>query len=163
LFLYSRYCRLLGLAPTFRVSGAEYAVFLTDSLNWLWRTAGDTFSSAAGGGDFSTNQAVAAAAIAAIGAFPLEATKLKMLPAAARAGLKLPPKYCATPAEAARRPEDVLPYVPAECWPRLLLTAGKEKNSLFFILLFKYQIVWSDVDQRTVFRTDYLGPSTWIS
>jgi hypothetical protein len=46
---------------------------------------------------------------------------LKWLPAAARAGLRLPPKYCATPAEAARRPEDVLPYVPAECWPRLLL------------------------------------------
>jgi hypothetical protein len=126
LVFYSRYCRLLGLAPTFRVSGPEYAAFLTDSLTWLWRTAGDTFSAAAGGGgDLSTNQAVAAAAFAAIGAFPLEATKLKMLPAAARAGLKLPPKYCATPAEAARRPEDVLPYVPAECWPRLLLAAGK--------------------------------------
>ncbi len=85
------------------------------------------------GGDHS-NPAVAAAAFAAIGAFPLEATKLKMLPAAARTGLKLPPKYCATPAEAARRPEDVLPYVPAECWPRLLLTAGKKKTlfSFFF-------------------------------
>lgn len=113
-----RYCRLLGLAPTFRVAGPEYAAFLTDSLTWLWRTAD---SSATGG---LAHPAVSAAAYSAIGAFPLEATKLKMLPAAARAGLKLPPKYCATPAEAARRPEDVLPYVPAECWPRLLMTGA---------------------------------------
>ena len=135
------------------MSGAEYAAFLTDSLTWLWRTAGDTFS-AAGGGDLSTNQAVAAAAFAAIGAFPLEATKLKMLPAAARAGLKLPPKYCATPAEAARRPEDVLPYVPAECWPRLLLAAGKInfRFPLSFCLNFRlFGPTWTNV-----FRPHYL-------
>ena len=112
-----RYCRLLGLAPTFRVAGPDYANFLADSLTWLWRTA--TVA--------EQPPVTAAAAYAAIAAFPLEATKLKMLPAAARAGLRLPPKYCATPAEAARRPEDVLPYVPAECWPKLLLTTAGDK------------------------------------
>ena len=46
-----------------------------------------------------------------------------MLPAAAREGLKLPDKYCATPADAARRPEDVLPYVPSECRVKLVASA----------------------------------------
>ena len=35
------YCRILGLAPTFRVAGNDYANFLADTLNWLWRTAAD--------------------------------------------------------------------------------------------------------------------------
>ena len=35
------YCRILGLAPTFRVAGNDYANFLADTLNWLWRTAVD--------------------------------------------------------------------------------------------------------------------------
>ena len=47
-----------------------------------------------------------------------------MLPGFAREGLKLPGKYCSTPADAARKPEDVLPYVPCECWVKLLRPCG---------------------------------------
>ena len=63
---------------------------------------------------------MAVAAFTALGNFPLDLTQLRMLPATARQNLKLPAKFCATPAEAARRPEDVLPYVPSECWGQLV-------------------------------------------
>ena len=53
------------------------------------------------------------AAYEAITQYPLEATNLLMLPAVAMEGLKLSADYCTTPANAARRPEDVLPYVPS--------------------------------------------------
>merc|ERR1719319_1876336 len=60
------------------------------------------------------------AAYRAIACFPPALTTLRMLPAPAREGLKLPPRYCGTPEEAARLPEDVLPYVPGEVWARLV-------------------------------------------
>ena len=66
---------------------------------------------------------VVEAAYTALGRHPLELTQLRSLPQLARTGLKLPARYCATPAEAARRPEDVLPYVPGECWGRLAAAA----------------------------------------
>jgi len=105
-----QYIKLLGLAPTFRLSGSEYINFLSDTINWLWKTAITV-----------EDKAVVQAAYEAIAQFPLEATKLRMLPSVAREGLKLPAKYCATPADAARKPEDVLPYVPSECWVKLLV------------------------------------------
>merc|ERR1719158_1898218 len=107
-----QYMKLLGLAPTFRLSGPEYLNFLSDTINWLWKMA-----------ITAENKSVMQAAYEAIARFPLEATKLRMLPVVAREGLKLPPKYCATPADAARKPEDVLPYVPSECWAKLLTSA----------------------------------------
>ena len=74
----------------------------------------------------SENVNVVRAAYESLGQYPLEMTQLKMLPSQARVGLKLPAKYCATPCEAARKPEDVLPYVPSECWGQLL---SKDANS----------------------------------
>jgi len=107
-----QYIKLLGLAPTFRLSGAEYLNFLSDTINWLWKVA-----------ITAEDKTVMQASYEAIAQFPLEATKLRMLPLLAREGLKLPQKYCATPADAARKPEDVLPYVPGECWAKLLASA----------------------------------------
>ena len=78
----------------------------------LWQTATS-----------DAQMSVIVAAYTALGNFPLELTQLRMLPAAARKNLKLPAKFCATPAEAARRPEDVLPYVPSECWGQLVATS----------------------------------------
>ena len=72
--------------------GPEYSSFLSDTLSWLWSVVGNPAS----------NPATIAAAYTAIASFPLEATKLKMLPPYARQGVKLPPAYCATPADAAR-------------------------------------------------------------
>eukprot|EP00092_Neocalanus_flemingeri_P036633 GFUD01039886.1.p1 GENE.GFUD01039886.1~~GFUD01039886.1.p1 ORF type:complete len:1196 (+),score=396.15 GFUD01039886.1:57-3644(+) len=105
-----QYIKLLGLAPTFRLSGPEYINFLSDTINWLWKTATTV-----------EDKTVVQAAYQAIAKFPLEATKLRMLPCVAREGLKLPAKYCATPSDAARKPEDVLSYVPSECWVKLLV------------------------------------------
>jgi len=105
----SAYIKLLGLAATFKLSGSEYHSFLSENVKWLWQTAS------------SCNHVnVVRAAYESLGQYPLEMTQLKMLPSQARLGLKLPSKYCATPCEAARKPEDVLPYVPSECWGQLL-------------------------------------------
>lgn len=41
---------------------------------------------------------------------------LKTLPACYRQGLKLPTSYAKTPVDAARKPEDVLPYIPGKYW-----------------------------------------------
>ena len=82
----------------------QYINLLSGTINWLWKTSTTVK-------DKTVGQAA------------YEATKLRMLPAAAREGLKIPNKYCATPADAARRPEDVLPYVPSECWGKLLASA----------------------------------------
>nr|CAD7568632.1 unnamed protein product [Timema californicum] len=46
--------------------------------------------------------------------------QLEVITAALRQKLKLPSSYAKTPVDAARRPEDVLPYIPGECWIQLL-------------------------------------------
>jgi len=109
------YIKLLGLSPSFRLSGKEYLDFLSDTINWLWKNVMNV-----------DDTSVIKALYEAIACFPLEASKLRMLPIGAREGLKLPPKYCATPAEAARKPEDVLPYIPSECWVKLLASVTGE-------------------------------------
>ena len=66
-------CKLLGLALTFRLSGPEFINFLSDTINWLWKTVTAV-----------EDKTVVQAAYEAIAQFPLEATKLLMLPAVAR-------------------------------------------------------------------------------
>ena len=66
-------CKLLGLALTFRLSGQEFINFLSDTINWLWKTVTAV-----------EDKTVEQAAYEAIAQFPLEATKLLMLPAVAR-------------------------------------------------------------------------------
>ena len=102
------YCGLLSLAPTFPLASLQYQTFLSDCLSWLW----DTVNS-------DPIPSLATAAYAAMAAFPIETFRLAWLPATARTGLRLPAKYCSTPEEAARPVEEVLDYVPGECWARL--------------------------------------------
>ena len=78
----------------------------------------------------STHVGVVRAGYQSLGQYPLELTTLKMIPASARQGLRLPAKYCSTPADAARRPEDVLTYVPGECWAQLLEQVGDSESLL---------------------------------
>jgi len=106
--------------PSFRLSGADYVKFTEETLSWLWKIA----SNSADPSLATSTMSVVAAAYNAIAQYPLEAHKLKMLPGFAREGQKLPGKYCSTPADAARKPEDVLPYVPCECWVKLLRPCG---------------------------------------
>merc|ERR1719447_2135452 len=102
------YIRLIALVPTFNAAGQDYADFTSSSLFWLWSQVDSTLSG------------VSEAAYKAISAFPPESTTLRMIPEQARIGLRLPARYCGTPEEAARPVEDVLDYVPGECWPQLL-------------------------------------------
>ena len=60
------------------------------------------------------------AAYGALQDFNMALFALKMLPAFARVGIKLPSSLAATPCEAARKPEDVLTYVPGEAWINLV-------------------------------------------
>ena len=52
-----------------------------------------------------------------------------------RQDIKLPAAYCATPQDAARKPEDVLPYVPGSCWINLLITKNKKVQQARIALL----------------------------
>jgi hypothetical protein len=103
------YIEVLALAPGFRVAGPQYQEFLTSSLTWLWGVLAS-----------SLEAGVREAAYRALAAWPLADSQLAMLPREVRQGVKLPARYCTSPEEALRPPEDVLPYVPGECWASLL-------------------------------------------
>ncbi|XP_024935955.1 focadhesin isoform X2 [Cephus cinctus] len=60
------------------------------------------------------------ASFEALSEYKLENMSLKSLPAEYRKDITLPPLYAKTPMEAARKPEDVLPYIPSECWIQML-------------------------------------------
>lgn len=63
---------------------------------------------------------VVKSALHALSAYDLELIPLKSLPEDFRKDLKLPEIYCKTPADAARKPELVLPYIPGTCWIQML-------------------------------------------
>lgn len=63
---------------------------------------------------------VVKAAYEALEKFPYDSYTLKMLPQYAREGHQLPASKAATPFEAARKPEDVLEYVPGLGWIKLI-------------------------------------------
>ena len=58
-----------------------------------------------------------------IARFDLGDHSLKMMPEHCKSDLKLPLIFCSTPADAARKPEDVLDYVPGEAWLNLISKA----------------------------------------
>ncbi|XP_023336720.1 focadhesin-like isoform X2 [Eurytemora carolleeae] len=112
------YIKLLSLAPIFKVPGIDYSKFVSDSLCWLWRIVST-----------SSNPSIIYSAYLSISAYPLETIQLRMLPEYARQGVKLPSEYCSTPADAARKPEDVLPYVPGDCWSKLINLPGAKPDT----------------------------------
>ncbi|XP_029048678.2 focadhesin [Osmia bicornis bicornis] len=65
------------------------------------------------------------AAFKALASYRLEQIPLKALPAEFRKDLVLPAAYAKTPIDAARKPEDVLPYIPATCWIQMLQRVNK--------------------------------------
>ena len=69
------------------------------------------------------NKSVIEAAYKALEEFNMSYFNLKMLPAYARVGIKLPRSLAATPVDAAKKPEDVLTYVPGEAWLTLVRNA----------------------------------------
>lgn len=108
-------CKMLALAANFKVKSEEYENFTANVLNILWSWTNNP------------NRSVVGAAYNALQEFNMSYFCLKMLPSHARFGIKLPESLAATPFEAARKPEDVLTYVPGEAWVNLVRGA---KSSL---------------------------------
>ncbi|KAG6461623.1 hypothetical protein O3G_MSEX012746 [Manduca sexta] len=101
-------CKLLGEVPSLRVSTPEYDCLVTDACRRLWAYIAD-----------SNHPEVIEAACDALAGFRVDDYKLKDIPEIYRRTVKLPPSHCKTPADAARKPEDVLDYVPCEVWPEV--------------------------------------------
>ncbi|CAL4104921.1 unnamed protein product [Meganyctiphanes norvegica] len=103
-------CKLLSLVPELQVSSPEYESFRKDSLSILWSWATSSH--------VPIN--VTEAAYQALEKFHYEHYRLKMFPGYMREGHKLPARLATNPFEAARKPEDVLDYVPGLAWIKLI-------------------------------------------
>lgn len=103
-------CKLLSLVPDLHVSSPEYESFRKDSLSILWSWATSTH----------VPITVTEAAYQALEKFHYDHYRLKMFPSYMREGHKLPSRLATNPFEAARRPEDVLDYVPGLAWIKLI-------------------------------------------
>ncbi|CAG9564314.1 unnamed protein product [Danaus chrysippus] len=101
-------CNLLSECPALRVSSAEYSDLLQQTAARLWLFISD-----------SDHPEVIEAACRALAGYKIEDYTLKDIPEVYRRTVKLPPSYCKTPADAARKPEDVLDYIPCEIWPEV--------------------------------------------
>ncbi|KAM3959431.1 LOW QUALITY PROTEIN: focadhesin [Aphomia sociella] len=101
-------CKLLSEVPALRVQTPEYDKLITDATRKLWNYIAE-----------SNHPEVVEAACDALAAYKIEDYKLKDIPEIYRRTVKLPASYCKTPADAARKPEDVLDYVPCEVWPEV--------------------------------------------
>lgn len=108
-------CKLFSLVPTLRSSGTAYENLVNEVVAKLWSYI-----------TTSENLSVVKAAFEALSKFELAQLSLKTLPECYRQNLKLPREYAKTPVDAARRPEDVLPYIPSECWGQMLLGVKSE-------------------------------------
>ena len=102
-------CHLLSLVPKLALDSAEYEEFTKDVCILLWNWSGNSTIK-----NFANEEA-----LKALEKFDNSKFQLKMLPTYAKQGHKLPEKFAATPMEAARKPEDVLDYVPALAWVKL--------------------------------------------
>ncbi|KPJ09490.1 Uncharacterized protein KIAA1797 [Papilio machaon] len=98
-------CKLLGEIPALRVSSPEYDRLVSEAARWLWRHLAE-----------AQHPALAEAACDALATFKLEDFKLADVPEIYRSTVRLPASYCKTPADAARKPEEVLDYIPCEVW-----------------------------------------------
>ncbi|KAJ2948795.1 hypothetical protein O0L34_g8053 [Tuta absoluta] len=98
-------CKLLSEIPALRVSTPEYDKLVSDAARKLWSYVAE-----------SNHSEVVEAACDALAMYRIEDYQLKDVPEIYRRTVKLPPSFCKTPADAARRPEDVLDYIPCEIW-----------------------------------------------
>ncbi|XP_063830936.1 focadhesin-like [Ostrinia nubilalis] len=111
-------CKLLSEVPTLRVDTPEYDRLVSDAARKLWSYMAD-----------SHQPAMVEAACDALANYNVEDFKLKDIPEIYRSTVKLPASYCKTPADAARKPEDVLDYIPCEVWPEVFKYTNQEALS----------------------------------
>ncbi|XP_026320647.1 focadhesin isoform X2 [Hyposmocoma kahamanoa] len=101
-------CNLLSEIPSLRVSTADYDKLISDTARKLWSYVAE-----------SNQPEVVEAACDALAGYRIEDYTLSDVPEVYRRTVKLPASFCKTPADAARRPEDVLDYIPCEIWPEV--------------------------------------------
>ncbi|KAJ4448220.1 hypothetical protein ANN_10234, partial [Periplaneta americana] len=102
-------CDFFGCILNMQCSGQEYDKLVAEVITKLWSYV-----------SMSKEQEVVSAAFRALAKADLEKLSLKTLPECYRQRLQLPAAYAKTPVDAARRPEDVLTYIPCECWIQVL-------------------------------------------
>uniref|UniRef100_A0A2P2I2Q4 Focadhesin-like n=2 Tax=Hirondellea gigas TaxID=1518452 RepID=A0A2P2I2Q4_9CRUS len=124
-------CKMLALAAKLQVKSDEYENFTNNILNLLWNWT------------IHQNKIVVEAAYAALQEFNMAKFCLKMLPSHARQGIKLPASLASTPFEAARKPEDVLTYVPGKAW--ISLVRGAKSSLRPYLELFVRSLVKREV------------------
>ncbi|XP_043218348.1 focadhesin-like [Amphibalanus amphitrite] len=105
----ARYMDFLALVPQLHVPSEEYEAFTLEVSTVLWQQVTG-----------KRPPAVVRAALRALSFYKPGSFTLRMLPAAAKVGLVVPAKLIATPSDAARSPEELMPYVPGDCYTRLL-------------------------------------------
>ncbi|XP_067002022.2 focadhesin [Anabrus simplex] len=103
------WCEFLGVVPSIRCPTQEYEKLVVEVIMRLWSYVTN-----------SEDISIVNAALSSLSKFNLDQLSLRTLPECYRQGLKLPSSYAKTPVDAARKPEDVLPYIPGECWMQLL-------------------------------------------
>ncbi|XP_026492540.2 focadhesin isoform X1 [Vanessa tameamea] len=135
-------CKLLSEIPALRVPTAEFEQLVCDTARRLWQFVAE-----------ADEPAVLGAACDALALYRVDDYKLKDIPEIYRRTVKLPPSYCKTPADAARKPEDVLDYVPCEVWPEVF----KNSNQ---IALPSVQRLVSKLMEREIksYRSGVYGP-----
>ncbi|CAK1550243.1 unnamed protein product [Leptosia nina] len=101
-------CKLLSEIPALRVSTPEYDKLISEASKRLWLSIAE-----------GIHWTVSDAACNALANYKIDDYQLKDIPEVYRRTVKLPPAYCKTPADAIRKPEDVLDYVPCEVWPEV--------------------------------------------
>ncbi|XP_072942367.1 focadhesin [Epargyreus clarus] len=101
-------CKLLAEVPALRVSSPEYDKLVADTARRLWRYIAE-----------GNQPSVVHAACDALAKYNVTDYTLKDVPEIYRKTVKLPASFCKTPADAARKPEDVLDYIPCEVWPEV--------------------------------------------
>lgn len=110
-------CDLVSVAATQKSSNCGNET-LNQMLTWLWNLVGT-----------NKHTSVAENALLALSKFRLELMALKMVPESCRKGINLPAEMAKTPVDAARRPEDVLNYIPGECWIQIMEHVNTVKAS----------------------------------
>ncbi|KAJ8716977.1 hypothetical protein PYW08_005376 [Mythimna loreyi] len=101
-------CKLLSEVPSLRVQSAEYDKLVSDAVRKLWSLIAE-----------GNQPDVVEAACDALATYKIDDYKLIDVPEIYRKTVKLPASFCKTPADAARKPEEVLDYVPCEIWPEV--------------------------------------------
>ncbi|KAK7868003.1 hypothetical protein R5R35_010177 [Gryllus longicercus] len=110
-----RWCEFMGTVPSLRCVTHDYEKLVAEVILRLWSYILN-----------SDDADIVDAAFSSLSKFNLDQLTLKGLPEKYRVGLKLPSSYAKTPVDAARKPEDVLPYIPSECWVQMLLKLKPE-------------------------------------